>query len=404
MKKITLIVLLFTFSCYQAISQAANDDCSSAIDLTSNIGVNCSNNIYTYDGTENDENVFADPDCAVNSSIKDRWYKFQMPANGQAVKIVTSSTSSSAYYDPALEIFAVTNSSDACNSLVSIGCDNDGNPDKASSDFFPQITVTESAGTLIYVRFWYESSAEYGDFNMCLFEVDHPLVATNDDCSSAEILPLTNDCSSPVLKTFNQATPSSDPINCQNTSNEGGDVWFEIQVDNDQPYDITIETSEDNGSNVFDTAISIYSGTCGALTEIECDKDSGTDLFSKINLLTQQGVTLYVRVFPEQIGQNETFYICATKTATLGVNDKILNDFAMYPNPAKDIVNLKFNKISNNNIAVNIYDIQGKLIKYVSKTLRNQSVQLDISNLNTGMYFLKVHDGTNESTKKLIVK
>ena len=69
----------------------------------------------------------------------------------------------------------------------------------------------------------------------------------------------------------------------------------------------------------------------------------------------------------------------------------------MYPNPAKSVVN--FSSLSDAVLQVSIYDILGK------EVLRSESVQsqLNISVLNPGMYFVRMTQGINTSTKKLIV-
>ena len=89
--------------------------------------------------------------------------------------------------------------------------------------------------------------------------------------------------------------------------------------------------------------------------------------------------------------------------ATLS-NKKIRNsEFLIFPNPASNLVKLSFGKVNANTIKVNIYNIQGKQILKSSETLQNKSVTLDISNLKSGLYFIKVNDGNSETTKKLIV-
>ena len=44
------------------------------------------------------------------------------------------------------------------------------------------------------------------------------------------------------------------------------------------------------------------------------------------------------------------------------------------------------------------------MILNTKNQLQNKAVQLNVSSLKTGMYFLKVNDGVNEFTRKLMVK
>jgi hypothetical protein len=85
------------------------------------------------------------------------------------------------------------------------------------------------------------------------------------------------------------------------------------------------------------------------------------------------------------------------KLPTAGLDDNILNSLKMYPNPAKGVVN--FSSASNVALDVAVYDMLGKSV------LRANAVQsqLNISSLNPGMYFVKMTQGSNVSTKKLLV-
>ena len=91
-------------------------------------------------------------------------------------------------------------------------------------------------------------------------------------------------------------------------------------------------------------------------------------------------------------------------TTTLSNTDFNKVGFSILPNPAKNTVELRFNKISNQTINAAIYDIQGKLILNSTNELQNSSIKLDVSVLKSGMYFLKVNDSINKMTQKLIIK
>ncbi|TGV04286.1 T9SS type A sorting domain-containing protein [Flavivirga rizhaonensis] len=74
------------------------------------------------------------------------------------------------------------------------------------------------------------------------------------------------------------------------------------------------------------------------------------------------------------------------------------------PNPATDIVELKFDKNISDKINVSIYNIQGKLILNSIKALQGNIAQINVSSLKRGMYFLKINNNINDVTQKLIVK
>ncbi|MFK8036795.1 MAG: T9SS type A sorting domain-containing protein [Crocinitomicaceae bacterium] len=71
----------------------------------------------------------------------------------------------------------------------------------------------------------------------------------------------------------------------------------------------------------------------------------------------------------------------------------------LYPNPATDMVRVSSNDKGNMNVA--IHDITGK---NVMSTVLSNNNQIDVSNLTTGIYLVKVSQNGATSTKKLVVE
>lgn len=84
---------------------------------------------------------------------------------------------------------------------------------------------------------------------------------------------------------------------------------------------------------------------------------------------------------------------------TLGTNVFFKSNFAVYPNPATDLV-----KIENKNgiviDSIAISDANGSIVKRFEG--RNISGQINISELNSGVYFLKIHSDQGTETTKII--
>ncbi len=88
---------------------------------------------------------------------------------------------------------------------------------------------------------------------------------------------------------------------------------------------------------------------------------------------------------------------------TLSAEQFAFNAFSLSPNPAKDIVAIK---MKNNNFGranVNIFDVQGKQILKATISEENPT-DLDVSELKSGLYFVKINSGQFEAVKKLIIK
>jgi hypothetical protein len=135
--------------------------------------------------------------------------------------------------------------------------------------------------------------------------------------------------------------------------------------------------------------ISLGNTVSGAWTSVDVDLSTVSMDISNITQIlydpSSEGQTHYI----------DNFYFYRAATAT--VEDFAVNSVKMYPNPAKGFVN--FSSASNEALDVAVYDMLGK------EVLRANAVQsqLNISSLNPGMYFVNMTQGSNVSTKKLLV-
>ena len=84
----------------------------------------------------------------------------------------------------------------------------------------------------------------------------------------------------------------------------------------------------------------------------------------------------------------------------LAIENNIYSDFRIYPNPVNDILNLKCDNFTKD-IKVEVTDITGKRLQ--SQTaLNGEVVNLDVSALPSGVYFVKMYDKSVSETHKFI--
>jgi beta-glucanase (GH16 family) len=81
---------------------------------------------------------------------------------------------------------------------------------------------------------------------------------------------------------------------------------------------------------------------------------------------------------------------------TIGADLNLENTLNVFPNPTNGTIHIA-SKVVFNKLA--LYDIYGKLILKKEKDTKN----LELNDLNSGMYFVEVCSGTEKVTKKLIV-
>ena len=87
------------------------------------------------------------------------------------------------------------------------------------------------------------------------------------------------------------------------------------------------------------------------------------------------------------------------------IEDLIGFNFGLYPNPTKGNFTVAMNQVESEKIGVAVYDMRGRLIfeqSYANNGSFNQEIQL--VNPQAGIYLVKVSDGNNQETKRLIVE
>lgn len=80
------------------------------------------------------------------------------------------------------------------------------------------------------------------------------------------------------------------------------------------------------------------------------------------------------------------------------------NVFTMYPNPAKDVVNLAYN-LTDANATFEVFDLTGRLIQNVALNSVTGSSELNVSSYPAGVYLVLIKQGAAVvSSSKLVVE
>jgi hypothetical protein len=97
-------------------------------------------------------------------------------------------------------------------------------------------------------------------------------------------------------------------------------------------------------------------------------------------------------------------YGAVTVLGTASTNEINNFEFEIYPNPVIDIVNLIFENNFENMFKVEIYDSLGRLSFTQNKFLSDNKLSLNVSDLERGIYILKVYSDDKSSVKRIIKK
>ena len=112
-----------------------------------------------------------------------------------------------------------------------------------------------------------------------------------------------------------------------------------------------------------------------------------------VTLVDSQGTELFYSAGDYGSGTRETFGY----QVALGVNDNATIGAIVYPNPAKNTLNIS----GAESASIDIYDVTGRVV--MQRGQLDNNAALDISSLNTGVYFVRLVNNGQTQTEKLIV-
>ncbi|MDP1801207.1 MAG: T9SS type A sorting domain-containing protein, partial [Bacteroidota bacterium] len=144
-----------------------------------------------------------------------------------------------------------------------------------------------------------------------------------------------------------------------------------------------VAAAEVNGFNRNNAYVSHYTSSAWDIASASSATASANNTFE----LSRMGITSLSPFAVTEMGQ------------PLKVKEQSLsNNFEIYPNPSKDVINVKLSNPSDD-YQYELTDITGRTIS--TNTNNNSLNKFDVSNLGTGCYFIKI---TNKSDNKTITK
>lgn len=170
--------------------------------------------------------------------------------------------------------------------------------------------------------------------------------------------------------------------------NEDGDIYYAIMDINSE--DLSVEELINNIS------------TLDAVNAATFEINANTEVNLTIDQLSQDTQYNLFIVAVDKAGnkQSEVSKLTfTTEKETTGINDLNTLSVNVWPNPVTEgIINVS----SENEIEVQIFNALGMKVLETSKT--NFTVQLNVSNLDSGVYFIVINDSNNKHTQKVIIK
>jgi hypothetical protein len=219
----------------------------------------------------------------------------------------------------------------------------------------------------------------------------------NFGCSFA--LPIT--CGNTVVGDTTFSVPDNSTGFCGDffEDNSPG-VWYRLVGTGG---DITLSTCSPISN--FDTQIAVFSGDCNNLICIDGNDDADGGLCDAIDDL------LSVVTFPSVLGESYFIYVTGFDSFELGTFelsvscdvvsvDEVQNhNFSFSPNPVNDILYMSATKQIDE---ISIYNLLGQELKKISNNLL--TADIDLTDLISGAYYIKVKIGDEISTHNIIKK
>lgn len=101
-----------------------------------------------------------------------------------------------------------------------------------------------------------------------------------------------------------------------------------------------------------------------------------------------------------------TLTLCqTTTTVVLSNEDFSLTNFSIYPNPNNGNFTVQFDSKSSNEIKIGVHDLRGRQV--FNKAYQNSGVfnqNLELNNVQAGVYLVTVQDGDRKEVKKIVIQ
>lgn len=173
------------------------------------------------------------------------------------------------------------------------------------------------------------------------------------------------------------------------------------------------------------TEVVLFSEVCGETSDVDVTfRDSGTAFSCLTTTPVINGIVKPQNLLNAFIGEdsagdwtlrvvdgydgdggslnNFSLLFCSTSGASLSVSENEIESFDVFPNPAADY--FEFTLLNQqDDLKLAVYDINGRLLLNQSFDLQTRKL-VDVKALSTGVYFVKITNGDQKGTRKLIIK
>ena len=159
------------------------------------------------------------------------------------------------------------------------------------------------------------------------------------------------------------------------------------------------------GTTVVSAGTSIYANFFGAQNN---DSTKTISQINWVNLFTALGTTPDARLNSSSIAANGASFANSIFGGEFVNTEMIasIGDFKVYPNPAKSEITIELDLPQSANTTLRIYDMRGVLVKlkeFQELEIGTNKIQINISELSTGIYNSVLTSGNNSKNFKISI-
>ena len=127
-----------------------------------------------------------------------------------------------------------------------------------------------------------------------------------------------------------------------------------------------------------------------------------TNSYTIANLTPETAYEIQVQAVCEE-GNESEWSAPIVVTTLVGINSYLESNVTLYPNPAKEFVDVRIDG-DVNVTGMEVYDVYGKLIRTVAGANNDSPLRINVSDFSAGMYFVRVTTEQGMVTKRFVKK
>jgi hypothetical protein len=183
-------------------------------------------------------------------------------------------------------------------------------------------------------------------------------------------------------------------------------------IDTD-PTDLFINEGDDDGSAIFDLTVNEHQMLGSQDPNLyrfsyhETFEDSDENINEIVNKTAYQNIanpqTIYVRLTNNANGSYALTTFVIETDGVLNITENNLNNLQLYPNPVLENLSIRSQFLTSESSVI-IYNLQGQQVFSEKRIPESGEIHLDVSEISSGVYALKLTSEGNTITRKLVKK